>query len=361
VKFVILQSEFWKRDDPTGAIIAGIVILIAILSLIVYKVIKGDFKPVARTSPSLQFKGGKFKRAARGSGLSERQVSFLADYGRRLQTSNADFVFQNPSALDAFLKKVYREIESREDSEEKAEEKKAYLFEIRSFFDGKNASGGAIGSTRKLREGLVFSFITPSEEHHPSKVIAVEAEALLVEMPTDAMEHEIRFPWGMKLHCAFYTQAQQGCTFDSRVIGYKTRNGKSLLCLSHTDRVTSLPNRQHLRRRLSQDCSFSPVKIVMVEDRRKQVKKSVVQKRTIPGTIEDISAGGMSVRTANPSQQNEFIKVNFDLHDGQCSLFAKVVRLERQKAIGGVMHLQFVKMNRKTLNSVYNLVYGYED
>jgi c-di-GMP-binding flagellar brake protein YcgR len=366
----LLQSEYWKQDDPTGAIVVGIVVAAGVLVLFIYKAIKGDFKKSAHpaprrgsqgqmTTPS-KFHGGAFKRAARNAGLDESQVAFVTEYGKRLQTANPDFVFQNPSAMDSFLKKIYREIESHVESEEQAEEKKTLLFSIHSFFDGKASSESSIKSTRRIPNGMVFSFLSPADEHFPSKIVAVEADAMLVEAPTNSMGSEVRFPRGTKLHCYFYSISRQGFSFDTRVLGYRTHELRSLLCLSHTDHVASLPNRQYRRKRLSQDCVFNPVKIVVSNEKRKEVRKPIVQKRTIPGTIEDISAGGMSIKTANPLAQNEYLKIDFEIPKGSGSVFAKVVRLERQ-AIGGVMHLQFVKMSRKTLISIYNIVYGYED
>jgi hypothetical protein len=55
------------------------------------------------------------------------------------------------------------------------------------------------------------------------------------------------------------------------------------------------------------------------------------------------------------------VKIAFHPGGTPQSAFAKVIRMNKAKNIGGVMHVQFVKISRQGLNAILSFVYGYAD
>jgi c-di-GMP-binding flagellar brake protein YcgR len=86
-----------------------------------------------------------------------------------------------------------------------------------------------------------------------------------------------------------------------------------------------------------------------------------VETLPFPGTIVDISAGGLGIQSASALPAGEFIKIEFSPGGGNQAAFCKVIRMNKLRTVGGIMHLQFVKISRRTLNSILSYVYGYSE
>jgi len=136
--------------------------------------------------------------------------------------------------------------------------------------------------------------------------------------------------------------------------------GKDVMVLGHSDNVAALPARKHARREMRVSCTFYRVAVSAAMAKGKKGKAKV---ENIPysGTITDISAGGIGIQSANPLQAGEYVKIVFNTGGQDQAAFAKVLRTNKAKNIGGVMHLQFVKISRQGLNAVLSYVYGYTD
>jgi c-di-GMP-binding flagellar brake protein YcgR len=348
-----LYTPGGAKGLPTGGIIvAGALILI----FIVYAVIKNR----SPSSGSPSFNKAAFRKAARSSGLPEEEVRFLEEYARALGLSNPDFVFRNPPKLDAFFKDAYRRIEKIAESEADAEERKAKLFAARESLTHASAQGGSVRSTRQLGRGAPLTFIAPGEESYPSLILAVEPSGIAVEPVSDSYGEALRFRRGTKLSCYFYAKGHQGYQFTTRVIGWEKIGGKDAMVLAHSESVSPLPARRYARREMRAPCTFYRV-AVSAGPKGKDKSKAKVENIPYPGTIVDISAGGLGIQTANPLLAGEFAKIVFNTGGGAQSAFGKILRMNKAKAIGGVMHLQFVKISRQGLNAVLSYVYGYAD
>jgi hypothetical protein len=133
------------------------------------------------------------------------------------------------------------------------------------------------------------------------------------------------------------------------------------MVLAHSDAVSALPARRYARREMRAPCTFYRVAVSAVPAKGKGKSRAKVENIPYPGTIVDISAGGCGIQSANPLAAGEFAKIVFDTGGGAQSAFGKVLRMNKAKGIGGVMHLQFVKISRQGLNAVLSYVYGYAD
>jgi hypothetical protein len=359
VNYFLAQSNLWNTGGhpnagPNSAIALGVV-LAAILLVVLIKYI------LSSSGAGSSFSKTAFRRAARAAGLDEDLVRFLEEYGRAAGMSNPDFVFRNPQKLDAFFKDSYRRIEKAAESESDAEERKARLFMARESLTNASAEGGSVRSTRQLGRGAPLTFIAPGEESYPSVILAVEPSGIAVEPVTDSYGAPLRFRRGTKLTCYFYAKGHQGYQFATRVTGWEKIGAKDAMVLAHNEAVKALPARRYARRELRAPCTFYRVAVSAGMAKGKNKGKAKVENVPYLGTIADISAGGLGIQTANPLAAGEFAKIVFSAGSGEQAAFAKVLKMNRAKSIGGVMHLQFVKISRQGLNSILSYVYGYSD
>ncbi len=79
------------------------------------------------------------------------------------------------------------------------------------------------------------------------------------------------------------------------------------------------------------------------------------------GTIMDVSAGGCAIKSAAAIRTGEYLKVDFDDSQGRTlAVLGRTVRTNKSSGIGGIMHIQFMKVPRRALNAINAMVYGYD-
>jgi len=361
--YLVIAQLYWKKQDPAelGLFLVGFLVLIALVVL--YQIIRNGIggTGLSDSGKASRFNRGQFRRAARQAGLGNDEAHFLEEFGRTLGISNPESLFQNRARLDSFFKEAYRSIEKNSDSESTAEGRKARLFAIRERFSESASGKTSISSTRQLGRNTPLSFITPGEESYPSLIVAVEPGGIAVEPIRDRLGEIIRFRRGTKLTCFFYAAGRQGYQFQTKVSGFSSVSAKETMTLSHSDSIAALPTRNHARREMRVPCAFHHVAVSTKTARGKEKASARVEKIAYPGTVLDISAGGIGIQTANPLAEGEFVKIEFDAGSGTHAAFGKVVRLNRLKGSGGMMHIQFVKISQKSLNAVMSYVFGYSD
>ena len=357
-------SSLYSAGGPGGSGPSmGLMLVIGavVVGLIVFAVVRNGGSVSGRGSA---FDKNAFRRAARSVGLPEEEVRFLEEFGRALSLANPEFVFRNPQKLDAFFKDAYRQIDKGAISETDADDRKARLFAARERLTHASAMGGNIRSTRQLGRGAPLTFIAPGQESYPSVILAVEPSGLAVEPVSDSYGEALRFRRGTKLTCYFYAKSHQGFQFATRVIGWEKLAGKDAMVLAHSDEVSALPARRHARRETKAPCTFYRVAVTAAKggSGKGQRNAAKVENIPFPGTIVDISAGGLGIQTANPLEAGEFVKIVFNPGGGGAqAAFAKVIRMNKANNFGGVMHVQFVKISRQGLNAILSYVYGYAD
>ena len=344
---------------------AGLLIAIGAIAAIAiaYAVIRNRASaPVRRGHP---YDKNAFRKAARSAGFPEEDVRFLEGFGKTLSLANPEFVFRNRQKLDDFFKDAYKQIDKASASDADADERKARLFAARERLTRASAAGGTVRSTRQLGRGGPLTFIAPGQESYPSTILAVEPSGLFVEPVSDSYGETLRFRRGTRLTCYFYAKGHQGYQFATRVVGWERIDGRDAMILAHNDDVRSLPARRHARRETKAPCTFYRVTVTAAKPGRgrgPQRTTAKVGKIPFPGTIVDISAGGLGIQASNPLEAGEFVKIAFNPGGGGAqAAFAKVIHANQGKTSGGVMHVQFVKISRRGLNAILSYVYGYAE
>jgi c-di-GMP-binding flagellar brake protein YcgR len=358
-------SSLWVQQASQGEstvlwFAVGFIVLILIV-VFIQRGLQAGSRVGTKLNRAASFSKTGFRRAARNVGLSDDEMRFLEIYGKALGVSNPEFVFRNQAKLDSFFKDVYRYIEKNSESEIAAEEQKARLFVARERLTQRNSLGLPVSSTRQLGRNMPLTFIAPGEESYPSVIVAVEPGGIAVEPVRDPYGEILRFHKGTKLTCYFYTVAHQGYQYVARVVGWERIGSKEVMVLSHSDTVTALPARRNARRETHESCTFYRVVVSASKTRGKTQSTARVENMPFPATIVDISAGGAGIQSANALNAGEFIKIEFNPGGASHAAFGKVVRMNKLRNVGGIMHIQFVKISRRTLNTILSQVYGYSD
>lgn len=353
-------STFWSQSQSGGSNSNWWMWALAIVVVVVLLVAVGQSARDTSPKPKSGFSRRNWRRGARSFGLSEEELRFLETYARQLGVTSPDATLRNKTRLETFFRDIYRAIEKNSESEAQAEERKARLFEIRERLARRDAAGPPVHSTRQLGRNIPLSFITPNEENYPTVVVRSDQQGLFVEPVVDPLGDPIRFRRGTKLSCFFYTKAHQGYQFATRVLGFQTLGERELLVLAHNDGVGALPSRQHQRRATRVPCVYYRVAVTERKKGGKQETAARVENIGFPGIVTDLSAGGMAVQAAATLQPGEYLKVVLDPGGGKQAAFGKVLRLNRLRT-GGMMHIQFVKISRRSLNAILSYVHGYAD
>jgi hypothetical protein len=363
-----LQTSYLTTSDPKLAIVLLGVLGIGVALLMITNISKYGFGPNwERTSARKQKKhkvrpiGRSLKKAASTYGFDSEQTAFLERAFLRAQVSDPKAVLADQDLLDRHFKKAFKDIEADSETEAAAEESKSVLFSIRTVIDSSLGASGRMVSTGKLPDGIPTILTDSKGETYPSRVISAKQDYLLIEAPKNPLGEEIKFSRGTKLSLSLYAKAGSGHHFQTKVLGTETTAAGPALRLSHSNSLSSLPSRRHRRKDTQLSCAFSLVQIVQRSQGRKIVKETIVDEARTNGTIVDISAGGCAVKSTAPLKTGEFIKVEFeDVRGRGLAAFGRVVRTNKIAADVGVMHIQFLKTTKKTMNAVYAVVYGYE-
>lgn len=361
-----LQVSYFKESDPQTAIILFGVLGVLVAILVVLNISKNGigstgFKSGGGGKTRAHFSRWALKKTASAYGLDAPQTTFLEHVFRKAQVTDPESTLMNPEVLDRHFKKAFREIESTAETEAAAEEEKSVLFSIRTTVEAAYGSGARVISTRKLPDGMAAVLTGTKGETYPTRVLSAKGEKLLIEAPKNNVGTVIKFSRGAKLSLSFYTKSSQGYRFDTKAQGTQMTPKGPALELTHSDKVAPLPNRRHRRKETRISCYFSAVQVIQRTQGRKIVKETIVDERRSMGTIVDISAGGCALKSAGAIRTGEYVKVEFDDAQGRpMAAFGRIVRTNKTGSVGGVMHIQFLKTTRKTINAINATVYGYE-
>jgi c-di-GMP-binding flagellar brake protein YcgR len=367
--YAALAQIFWSapsgggqtlRNQAATSTVGTVILVIVVLGVLIFAIAKASGQG-GLAGRSSGFNRAAFRRAARDAGLEEEEVRTLEEYARIFRMSNPDFVFGNAQKIDSFFKEAYRQIDKIADSDADAEDRKSRLFAARERLTHVRAQGAPIRSTRQLGRGTPLTFIAPGEESYPSIIMAVEPGGMAVEPVADSYGESMRFKRGTKLTCYFYAKGHKGYQFATRVSGWERLGGKEVMVLGHSESVAALPARKQARREMRAPCTFYRVAVTASKVRGKSQSAARVENIPFPGTIVDISAGGLGIQSASALGAGEYIKIAFNPGGGVQAAFGKVIRMNRAKAVGGIMHVQFVKISRRSLNAILSFVYGYGD
>jgi c-di-GMP-binding flagellar brake protein YcgR len=359
----VLQSPYFKENDPKSMIIVLVIIAIFIIVMSTLNIARNGIgkTPGKKGTSPRRFSKFALRRAASALGLNRDQINLLEWAFRTEGITDPEITLTNPTLLDKAFKHAFRSIEKSAETEAIAEEQKSLLFSIRNRVEAVRSNIAKITSSRKLPDNMPATLTSPKGETYPVKIISAKGDELLVESPRSAVGTPIRLPRGAKVQLSFYSKSSQGYRMESRVIATLDTPRGPALQLAHSEKIEALPNRRYKRKQTHISCFFSLVRIEQRQVGRKIEKKTLVDDRRSLGTILDISAGGCAIKSAAALPPGNYLKIEFDDdHDRSHAALGRVIRTNKTGGIGGIMHIQFVKIPRKTLNTINALVFEYD-
>ena len=290
-------------------------------------------------------------KIARNIGLHNEQIRMLDYILRTDDVVEPEKSIANPALLDRHFRKTYRIIEHSSGTDEDAQRKLAILFSTRNMLE--NSTIGSVANTRLLKEDTVL-IITFSKEKYEVSVLAARGENLVAESPKNVLGSQIKIPVGTPLRIVFFTKANKGFTFDTRVVGYGSFHGHHAVQLSHSAQLKFLSQRRFRRRSAVIACFLN---LVYVEGSGKK-QRLIVDKRRINGSIADISVGGCSIKAMAPIQVGAKFKIEFMQKDVNVAALGQVLRINKA-GMSTTIHVRFLKVSQKSMNIINAYVYEY--
>ena len=352
---ILLQQEiqFFAQPDPaqtrTTLIVFGILVVLAIGAAVV-SARKGGVRP-GRTIG--------LGSAARKYGLDAEQRRTLRELVRSLSLRNPGRLLTNGPYLNHAIRRRFEQLDAAGLPDSERERRKSMLFSIKRTIDA-TASVKLLPTTRHLRVGLPVHVSTSDAGEHESLVASNVHNGLGIEMPYERRSHRPGHKKGTPLEVSFVDDEGRLYAFKTRVLGFNTLHGASIMFVEHALNVRETQKRRSPRRGYDRPCYFYPVTILTTgRGRRQKTQAFVNRNRRIFGRIEDLSAGGCAIRTQIPLAKGHILKIDFESTEGtRISVYGMVRAVDQQRARGRVMHIKFTRVSRKHLNQIESYVYG---
>jgi hypothetical protein len=258
--------------------------------------------------------------------------------------------------LDKHFKKAFRIIERTSISQDEINNRLSVLFATRNKIEAK-ANSLSTTSTREIPENTA-AVLAIGDTNYPIRVISSKGDSLIVENPLSATGEPLEMEKGSLVTVSFFPEPNKGFAVDSRVLGTtETIDGHHVLQLVHSGQIKKLSKRRFRRRQTVITTAFY---FVFMEEGKKNGEVTI-DKRRFAGNIMDISIGGCSIKTSVPVNNGQKLKIEFTREDDSIvAALGEVLRTNRA-GTDTIMNIKFIKVPRRSLNSINAMVYEYTD
>jgi hypothetical protein len=287
-------------------------------------------------------------------GFNREQVKMLDYVLRSGGVNDPERILNDPALLDKHFKRTYKLIERTSSSDEELNDRLSVLFSARNLIESHFQNNVTTTSTRQIPEKTP-AVLTIDKVNYPVKVLSSKGDTLVVENPYRSAGARIHPASGSQASLALYTKTYKAFSINTRILGTtQTADGPGLQ-LAHSGQIKKLSARRFRRLQVIIDTGF----FFVYSDTK--TKKSVVDKRRNVGKIMDISIGGCSIRTTTSVNQGQKVKVEFVHNDGSTiAALGEILRVSRN-GINTIIHIHFLKVPRRSSNSINAMVYEYAE
>jgi hypothetical protein len=297
-----------------------------------------------------------FRRIATNLDLDKDQTNMLEFVLKCDNVTDVVRSFESPILLDKHFKKAFRIIERTSISNDEMNNRLSVLFDTRNIIENK-ANSVSTTSTREIPENTA-AVLALGEISYPTRVISSKGDSLIVEHPLSSTGEPLELQKGGLVSISFFPEPNKGFAVDSRVLGStETIDGHHILQLVHSGQIKKLSKRRFRRRHTVITTAFY---FVTVDTGNKNAPTSI-DKRRFSGNILDISIGGCSIKSAVPVNNNQKLKIEFTREDDSIVAALGEVLRTHKAGTDTIMNIKFVKVPRKSLNSINAMVYEYTD
>jgi len=299
-----------------------------------------------------------FRRIATNLGLDKDQTNMLEFVFKCDNVTDLVRSFESPMLLDKHFKKAFRIIERTSISHDEMNNRLSVLFDTRNIIENK-ANSVSTTSTREIPENTA-AVLALGDVSYPTRVISSKGDSLIVEHPLSSSGEPLDLQKGGLVSLSFFPEPNKGFAIDSRVLGAtETIDGHHILQLVHSGQIKKLSKRRFRRRQTVITTAFYFV--FMEEGKGKKNAEMSIDKRRFSGNILDISIGGCSIKTSVPVNNGQKLKIEFTREDDSIvAALGEVLRTHRA-GTDTIMNIKFIKVPRKSLNSINAMVYEYTD
>jgi hypothetical protein len=342
--------------------LVGIGIIVVLLLLLNY--LKNSNKIEALNKTAVGDHGQRkfsiltFRRIASNLGLDKEQTNMLEFVLKCDNVTDLTRSFESPILLDKHFKKAFRIIERTSISHDEMNNRLSVLFDTRNIIENK-ANSVSTTSTREIPENTA-AVLAIGDTNYPIRVISSKGDSLIVEQPLSATGQPLELQKGGLVSISFFPEPNKGFAVDSRVLGTtETIDGHHVLQLVHSGQIKKLSKRRFRRRQTVITTAFYFVSVE--EGKSKKTAEMTIDKRRFSGNIMDISIGGCSIKTSVPVNNGQKLKVEFTREDDSIvAALGEVLRINRV-GTDTIMNIKFIKVPRRSLNSINAVVYEYTD
>jgi len=354
-------SYMWKTQssESSSAEYFAIGIGVVVIVLILLNVFKDKIQPkaggkhLATTGPR-RFSGFTLHRLTNDMGFNREQVKMLDYVLRSGGVTDPERLLRDPALIDRHFKRTYRLIEKTSSSDEELNERLSVLFAARNLIEAHFQDSSTATSSRHIPENTP-AVLTIDKVNYPVRVLSSKGDTLIIENPQRSAGSRIHPASGSKASLALYTKSSKAFSIDTRVLGSTETADGPALKLAHSGQITKLSARRFRRLQVIIDTGF-----FLVHKDEKTKKMTVEKKRNI-GKIMDISIGGCSMKTTTSVSQGQRIKIEFLQNDGTIiAALGEVLRVSRS-GINTIIHARFLKVPRRSSNSINAMVYEYTE
>jgi len=351
-----------KKTSPQEMIgifvVIGIIVVALIIVNLVSKNSSGGKKGSSGGSPAGARGGGlftvfNFHRIARNLGLDSEQTKMLDYVFKTDQVTDPERSIRNPELLDRHFRRAFRIMDQTQGHDSENQHRIAVLFSTRNIIE--NSVLEVLNSSRQLREETVFTVIYGKDRLNLN-VISAKGDYIDVEAPKNVLGSQIKINKGTRLTVLFFSKNNKGFSFETRVVGYATKNGRPVMMLAHSNHVRFLSQRRYRRRQANIVCSLN---LVIIEGSGKK-QHLIADKKRFQGTITDISVGGCSIKIMTPLKAGAMFKVEFQISDTILTALGQILRTNRT-GVNTIVHMKFLKVSQKSMNTINSFVYEYSN
>ena len=365
---VIDVSEFWKSKGTysNDAWLFAVGIGIVIVLLLIVNILRTRFQisglsgsqGSSNTNSPRRFSNLALHRMTNNMGMDRVQTKMLEFVLKNDAVTDPERSLNSPTLLDRHFKRAFRTIERTAISEDELNDRLAVLFAVRNIIEV-SMNTTTTTSTRRIPENSA-AVLSVGEINYPIKVISSQGDALIVQSPMSHSGGPVHFERGSRVSLSFYTKTSKGFSVDSRVLGSSETTSGPVLQLVHSGQIKRLSNRRFRRRQTVISTSFYCVYVEETGRRRRETKMTV-DKRKFSGNILDISIGGCSIKTSAPLNTGQRLKIEFTREDNSIVVALGEVLRANRSGVCTIMNIKFLRIPRKSLNSINTMVYEYAE
>ncbi|MDR3131136.1 MAG: PilZ domain-containing protein [Treponema sp.] len=356
------MQTYFKKDDPESAIffliVTGSLLGTVIFVRLILRV-AGIASPANKNSavPVRRFRCFALRRAAYSYGLTRDQANMLEFVFTSGGVSDPKKTLSNPALVDKYFKRAYLAFERHIKNNEEAEIQIARLFSTRNAIEfGWNILYGGISPPASAGMSAV---LTVGRNTYSVKILNARDDYIAVECSANAPGSPVKAVSGAKAAISFFSGSGKDFFMEGEIAGISSAQSRWILEITRFSRPMDLGRRRFRRRQIEISCFVRPVNIKEIGHGRNKTVKMTVNRIRLAGTIQNISLTGCAIKINADIAADSLVKIEFDYagFDG-AAVLGQVLRFNRC-GLNTVMHIKFLKVPRKTMNTINLAVFNY--